>query len=572
MRGSLPWVLSLLVGIAGTAHGQEPDLRTALDLERRGNYSSAAQAYQLVLDARPNHVNALLGLERTLGQMARPEAMTGPAMAALAVATHDPVVYGVAVRAWTAAHQPDSVSQLVDRWAGIEPGSEAPYREWGFAALTVRDRLEAKRAYLRGRALLGPPALAAELAQLATLEGDYPTAATEWVLAMEEVPGYRSSAVGVLSQAPPDRQAAILAQLGQMERTSGHQLAAALAVRWGDPVRGFALLARRLPEGAEGAAALHDFLDELRLGGGARIASARGRALEQLADYSGEDGPRWLSEAARAYAEAGDQVSARRVLARLAGDPSASASMAGTAAATLVGVLIAEGDLAQAEERLAQLAAPVDLEERERLGHALAMAWLRTGALDRAERLLASDSSMAGAGIRGQVRLARGDLRGATTDLMGAGPFSDDRDDATERASLLAVVQMIDQDSLPGLGQGYLALVRGDSGAAAAQFERTARGLSPERGGGELLLWAGRLLSSSHPTEAERLFREAGEGSSPAASAAAGLARASLMLRRGAGAEAIPLLESVILAYPGSTVAPQARRLLDQARGGIPAP
>ena len=40
--------------------------------------------------------------------------------------------------------------------------------------------------------------------------------ATEWVLAMEEVPGYRSSAVGVLSQAPPDRQAAILAQLGRM--------------------------------------------------------------------------------------------------------------------------------------------------------------------------------------------------------------------------------------------------------------------------------------------------------------------------------------------------------------------
>lgn len=562
----------LLAGVSIPSVAQESDLRVALDLERRGNYTSAAQAYLLVLQARPNHVNALLGLERAYGQLARPEAMTVPATAALAVATHDPVVYGVAVRAWTAAARPDSVSVLVDRWAAIEPESEAPYREWGFAALTIRDREEAKRAYRRGRERIGPPALAAELAQLATLEADYLTAAGEWVLAMAEVPGYRSSAIGVLSQAPPDRQPAILAQLSRSDQPVAHQLAAALAVRWGDPGRGHELLARGLPDGPDGAAALHDFLDELRLGGGVRIAGARGRTLERLAGYQGEDRSRWLSEAARAFAEAGDQASARRVLATLASDPSASTTLAGAAAVTLVGVLIAEGDLAQAADRLAQLGPPVDLEERERLGHALAMASLRAGDLDRADALLVEDSSMTGAGIRGRLRLARGDLRGATADLAGAGPFGDDRDDATERASLLAITQMIDEDSVAGLGMGYLALLQGDSAAAAGHLARAARSLPKERGGGELLVWAGRLTMTADAREAEQLFREAEAGSSPAASAAAGLERASLLMRRGARAEAVQLLEGVILAYPGSTVAPQARRLLAQARGGIPAP
>ena len=38
----------------------------AFDLERRGDYAGAAQAYRTVLNANPSDVSALLGLERSL--------------------------------------------------------------------------------------------------------------------------------------------------------------------------------------------------------------------------------------------------------------------------------------------------------------------------------------------------------------------------------------------------------------------------------------------------------------------------------------------------------------------------
>ena len=99
------------------------------------------------------------------------------------------MVYGVAVRAWTEAGKPDSVQRIVDRWAAIEPGSEAPYREWGFAALAMRDRMNARAAYRLGREKLRKPdALAGELAQLSTYEGDNPQAITEWLTAVRGSP------------------------------------------------------------------------------------------------------------------------------------------------------------------------------------------------------------------------------------------------------------------------------------------------------------------------------------------------------------------------------------------------
>jgi hypothetical protein len=36
------------------------------------------------------------------------------------------------------------------------------------------------------------------------------------------------------------------------------------------------------------------------------------------------------------------------------------------------------------------------------------------------------------------------------------------------------------------------------------------------------------------------------------------------------GEDAVALLEHLILTYPESALVPQARRLLDQARGGVP--
>jgi tetratricopeptide (TPR) repeat protein len=91
------------------------------------------------------------------------------------------------------------------------------------------------------------------------------------------------------------------------------------------------------------------------------------------------------------------------------------------------------------------------------------------------------------------------------------------------------------------------------------------------KGGAEVRLLAGRTAAAAgrHST-AERLFREASVEAAPATAPAAELALAELLLRDGKKDEAIAQLEHLILTYPASALVPQARRALDQARGGVP--
>jgi tetratricopeptide (TPR) repeat protein len=568
---SMALVLALFL-VASRLGAQQATYDRAFDLERRGSYLAAAEVYRQVLRVAPADVNALLGLERVLHELGRADAMGPDASAALAADAKNPVLYGAAVRAWTAAGQPDSVRRLVARWAQIEPGSEAPYREWGFGALGRRDRAGARQAYLAGREdLRRSDALAGELAQLATVDGDYAVAVTEWLNALRAIPGYRASAVGMLSQVPMERRPFVL---GLLERRGGQtaaSLAAALSARWGDPLGGYQILAGAIAGGDSGLVALQEFQEELRSVGGPDAAGARARTLEAMADRSGRGGAQRLAEAARAYAEAGDQAAARRMLGRLASDPAAAPELAAMAGTTLVEVLVAEGRLDEADRRLTELHGAISADEQERLAHQLARGLLQSGRLDRAEQLLSADSTVEGFGLRGQVRLLRGDLVGASADLATAGPYALDRADATERSALLALLQVIDADSLPALGLAFQALARGDSAAAARAFEEVAGDLPPERGGGELHLLAGRVqMGRALPADAERLFGLAGKAPGTAAAAAARLELARLMVRQGRQPEAIAALEQLILEYPSSTAAPQARRLLDVVKGGVP--
>ena len=561
-----------LVLAASRLGAQQASYDRGFDLERRGSYAAAADVYRQVLRTAPADVNALLGLERVLHELGHADLMGPDASAALAADPGNPALYGTAVRAWTAAGQSDSVRRLVARWAQLEPGSEAPYREWGYAALGRRDRAGARQAYLAGREeLRRSDALAGELAQLATVDGDYAAAVTEWLNALRAIPGYRASAVGMLSQVPVERRPFVLGLLERRGNQTAGGLAAALSARWGDPLGGYRILGGSLARGDSGVAALQEFLEELRSLGGPEAALARARTLEAMADRSARGGAQRLAEAARAYAEAGDQPAARRMLGRLANDSAAAPELAAMAGTTLVDVLVAEGRLDEAGRRLAELRGAIGADQQERLAHQLARGLLRSGRLDRAEQLLAADSSVEGFALRGRVRLLRGDLAGAAADLITAGPYAVDRADATERSALLALLQVIDADSLPALGLAFQALERADSAAAARAFEEVARQLPPDRGGAELQLLAGRVQAGRRlPVEAERLFRLAGKATGTAAAAAARLELARLMVRQGRQPEAIAALEQLILEYPSSTAAPQARRLLDVVTGGVP--
>jgi hypothetical protein len=570
------WIgsLALALLLPASLWSQQQGLTRGLDAERRGDYAAAAQAYRSVLAGQPGDVSALLGLERSLLTLNRTPELLPAIGAALKAAPTNSTIYGIALRAWAAADQPDSVSTLAERWAKLAPTDETPYREWGAAELGRQNRVGARAAYLRGRSQLGrPDALSAELAQLDAADGDYPAAAREWLMAVRRLPGYRGTAVSSLGQAPDRSHGDVLRVIAAASDPQAQRLEAELRARWGDPVGGFRVLTAALPEDrVQAIAALRSLLDQVR---GLRTPEGKqveGQILEALAArFPAAQSPRFRLEAAQAYSAAGDRTAARRMLTGLADDSLVPSSVSSDAATTLIGVLISEGKIEDAQKRLSDLRPTLPADEYDELRRNLAIAWMRAGNLARADSIIAPDSSVDGLSLSGRIRLYRGDIAGALDRFKAAGPYAGDRADATRRTELLALLQPIGTDTLPALGQALFRLEQGDTLEASAGLERVAGELPAQRGGAELRLLAGQLLAASNkPADAERLFRAAATADAPSTAPAAELALAELLLASHRPAEAVDLLEHLILTYSQSALVPQARRRLDEARGAVP--
>jgi hypothetical protein len=553
---------------------QQRGMTRALDLERRGDYSAAAEAYRAVLATRPADPSALLGLERSLLPLNRSREILPVIRTALAAAPTSSAVHGIALRAWAAADQLDSVRSIAEQWARIAPTEETPYREWGAAELGRQNRDGARTAYLRGRERLRrPDALAAELAQMALADGDYPNALKEWLLAVRRLPGYRVTAVSTLGQAPERARPELLRLLEQEPDLLSRRLEAELRARWGDPLGAVRILSPALPaDRVQAIAALRGLLDQLRALRTSEAKQAQGRVLEALADrFPDSQASRLRLEAAQAYSAAGDRSAARRMLGGLAEDRGAPASISSGAAATLVGVLISEGKLEEAQQRLRELRPTVSADEYDILRRRIVMAWMRAGDLARADSAIAADSSVEGLALSGRIRLYRGDITGAVQRFRAAGPYTSDRGEATRRTAFLALLQPLEMDSFPELGRGLHLLEQGDTAHAAEALEQLATGLPSQHGGAELNLLAGRLMAAAgRSADAERLLRAAAVREAPGTAPAAELALAELLISAQRPAEAVELLEHLILTYPQSALVPQARRKLDEARGAVP--
>jgi thioredoxin-like negative regulator of GroEL len=551
---------------------QQDPMNRAFDLERRGEYAAAVNAYRGILAAKPTDASAILGLERSLIPLNRASEILAPVRAALAAGAQSPAIFGAALRAYAAAGQTDSLRRVAERWAQVEPTEEGPYREWSAALVMRHDLGGAKAALLEGRERLGrPDALAAELAQLAAGAGDYGTAAHEWTMAVRRLPGYRITAVAQLAQAPERSRGDVLAQLDG--DTAARRLAADLRARWGDPLGAYRGLAAALPaERGRQVDMLRQFLDVLRTLNSRDSREAQAMTLEALAERTvGPAAARNRLDAAQAWSDAGTPEVARRVLGVLAADKGTPRDLAAGASVTLVGVLIDEGKTDEAAQRLASLQGTMPADEFANLRRRLLTAWIRAGQLARADSALAGDSTVDGLALAGRVALYRGDLAAAKNRLEAAGPYAGTREESTGRTALLALIQPITAESLPALGAALLLLERGDSAGAADRLDRIAGTLKPAEGGAELRLLAGRIARARGDTAtAERRLRAADVAEAPATAPAAELELARLLVAGGRTADASATLEHLILTYPQSALVPQARRELDQLRGGVP--
>ncbi|MGH7590905.1 MAG: hypothetical protein ACREL2_05665 [Gemmatimonadales bacterium] len=549
----------------------DTSLARAFELERRGSFSSAVDAYKGVLARDPRSLPALLGLERSLAPLGR-QSELGPLLAPVLRAEPTPAVFDVALRAWVAAGSTDSARSIVERWARTDPDRLAPYREWGDLLLSRQDPVGARRAYEAGRAASGDStSFAVELAQAATLGGDPLAAAPEWARATARFPTMRPAAVAALVSVPAAARSGVLHGLDGAG-PSGRALATLLTAAWGDAAGAVQRVEADINAGAGDATLLRELVGQLRRGTAPTARVALGRALELLAGrQAGSAIPSLRLEAARAYADGGDRPSARRMLSSVLADPGAGAALGPDAARTVIGVFISEGDLDEAARQLEHPPAGLTLDDARALRRQFALASARAGDLDRAQRTLTADSSVETAAVQGLLFLYKGDLANARRAFKWAGPFAGDRADATERIRLLALLQPIEADTLPRLGAGFWALDRGDTALALRSLAPLVDSLAPGKGGAGVALLLGQLSVARGDTgAADRWLHRAVTDSVAATSPAAEYALAHYLAARGRSADAVRSLEHLILTWPTAAVVPEARRLLQQLQGPGP--
>ena len=539
------------------------------ELERSGRYADAATVYFGTVRADPVNIPALLGLERTLFVLNRMSELLPLVQRARARSPESGAIRSLELRVYAGLNQTDSLEAVARRWAATVPRSDAPYREWGLALADRRQWEEARRAFLTGRRTLGGDGtLAVELAELEQRAGNWEAAANEWARAVTRSADAAPNAASQLAEAPVpfrDRVARVLT--GAEATIRAKRVGAEVLLIWGQPNQAWSVLEPTLGD-SDAQNALRRFAD---LGGALTTPEGhrvRGLALNRWADLiPSPAAERARAEAVRELLEAGDRVAARQVLE---GHSDAS----GDAQAALLQLLIADGQLDVADKRLAAEAG-LTADDRAALRLALAKARVARGELDRADAALADDSSVAAIAQHGWIALYRGNLTGAMEAFRLAGPYATDRAAATERTAMIALLQHIEEESSPELGAALFTLARGDSAAAIVALRRAASRLPAQGGRLEVLLLAGQVAARTGGTQdatAIALFDEivrAG-GAESAAPPAAELEWARLLVRNGQSAEAIPHLEHLILTYPNSAFVPEARRVLERARGAIP--
>jgi tetratricopeptide (TPR) repeat protein len=569
------WGVVLAAIISTPVRAQQPALARALDLERQGSYAAAATAYQTLLVTNPADPAALLGLERSLLPLNRLNDALPAARAALARDPSSSAAHGVEVRSWVAAGRADSARAAVERWARVAPGDEAPFREWVGAAIGRGDLASAHAGIALARQRLSrPDALAAEAAETAVGDGDWVGSLREWLVAIRQMAGFRFAALAALSPAPERVRPELVRELQRDGTGEGGRLAGALVARWGDPVSGFRMLQSALPaDKVQAVERLNQFVEQLVAAPPtAEGRRAQGMALEAAAARL--DGPaasRARMLAAQAYAEGGDPSSARRLLGSGADDRAGSRDASPNATATLIGVLLDEDRPDEAAQRLNAVRTSIAADEYAVLNRRVAWALARHGQLRRADSSLASDSTVEGLAVSGRVALLEGRVKDASDRLRAAGPYTGTRQEAASRASLLALLQRIEADTVPALGAALLKLEEGDSTAAVASLGELASALASDKGGAEVRLLAARIeLARGHAPEAERLLRAADVETAPATAPAAELELGRLLIALGRKDEAVTTLEHLILTYSTSALVPQARRALDEARGAVP--
>jgi tetratricopeptide (TPR) repeat protein len=562
----------------GTAAGQsaaQDDLaqvRQAAAAEAAGDLAGAERILQQTLERHPTSLTALLAFERVLLLQRRAEALLPAIDRLLQQEPGAALAHQMRLRTHAVLDRPGDIERAGRAWIATAPRTEAPYREVARVWRTRGDYRRAVEVLELGRRQIGrPDALALELGDAFIDGGDTQRAVIEWSRAVgPEGQGFilvqrRLAALpnGATAYVEP-----FIAALARDPTTEARRrVAINVAIEAGHAQRALELsrpLAARLRTSDRRA-----FLLEIaRRADGAALAPVAYWAYSGLLDLGGVSGDQLLvlrTRTAELALAVGDTTRAadtyRDLEAALApGSPARRQAMA-----VRIELTTRSGNVEQAAEELALFRREYPgAGEQAALAAALAGALLERGDLDGAERVLAGVPGAGASLARGRVFLRRGDLARAKQSLLESAPTLRGAQ-ATQTIALAALIGRLGPAANEILASALMASETGDRAGAVERIVTASLELPPEERAALLDFAASHAAAGGLDDYAEQAWTELLElhGDTREAPGAL-LALARARMQRGEAADALPLLERLLLEHPRSTLVPQARRELER--------
>ncbi len=554
------WCLTaaMLLAVALPARAQETSgtsttdslVLRALDLEE-SKPREAAALYRRAF-AGESMVPALLGLERVYTTLGMVDSLLPLLRSAIRTEPRNGVIRSVQLRTLTSLQKDDELTAAFRDWVRAVPGEAAPFKEYARILLEA-GRSQAADSVLGSatRMVRDPRDFSAELAQVASAQRMWNEAARRWRETLMQTPQLNQAAVFALSQATGVARDSVRANFAADPAwLPARRVLASLELIWSQPRQAWlAFSGVRVDNDA--VTAWKEFADE---------ADARSMPVASreawAAIYRQTKDPAMALRAADAALASGEAATALQL---------ASAAQAGLS--TQLGLrdavpmrLRALAALGRADAALALVdsvrpkvvAIQLQILERE-----LMWAWLRVGDAARARpfvtRLDEDEATALMAIYDGDLEKARSALRNADASNM----------------LLLAPRALLSRTSLPSspaIGAAFVALAKRDTATALTQLMIATNDVGDAAP--LVLAMSARLLTARNDdARAVPIWTKIVSDYSTSPEAPEGdLEWARAALRARDGGTAIARLEHLLLTYPTSALAPQARRELEAAK------
>jgi len=497
-------------------------------------------------------VPALLGLERVYTSLGMVDSLLPLVRGAIRIDPRSGVVRSVQLRTLTALQRDEELTAAFRDWVRAVPGEAAPFKEYA-RILLESGRSEAADSVLTtaSRMVRDPRDFSAELAQVASAQKMWHEGARRWRETLTQTPQLYQAAVFALSLAPgAGRDSVRTVMMADPLWLPARRVLASLELLWAQPRQAWQAFSGVRADG-DAVAAWKEFGEE---------ADARSMPVASreawAAIYRLTRDPAMALRAADAALVSGEAATAMQLASAAQGALSPTLGLRDAVPVRLR----AMAALGRAAEALALVdsvrlkVAPIQLQLLER---ELMWAWLRVGDATRARALVARlDEDEATA----LLAVYDGDLDRARTALRNA--------DASNTL-LLVPRALLSRTTLPTsapLGEAFAALARSDTAAAVTQLLGTLNDVGDAAP--LVLAMSARLLTAGgHDSRAVPLWTRLVTDFSTSPEAPEGdLEWARAALRARDAGTAVARLEHLLLTYPTSALAPQARRELDLAR------